>query len=193
MHRRTALIATALLTVLAGGCSDPVLVAGDFVAGPPRSGPSAPAVHPRWESCEVAVPTEPRDPDPEQPDVAFTLPLLGDGFQPVAVIVCAEGPRVLPGGDVEVVAREIRIEEADALIATLRLPDQMPAPGSSNFCTMDLPMVPWLALVDAGGRWIRPGIPFDGCGKPRMELRDAYYALVATAESSSAAPSPTGD
>ncbi|HWS39329.1 MAG TPA: hypothetical protein VN408_42125 [Actinoplanes sp.] len=187
MRRRTTLIATTLLAVLAGGCSDPVMIAGDYVPGPPRGGPSAPTVHDRWESCEVAAPVPSSEPD-EHP-VAFSLPLLGDGFQPVAVIACAEGPRLLPDDSLEWATRETRSEQITDLVAALRLPDQVQAPGSEGFCTMELPAIPWLALVDDAGRWIRPGIPFDGCEKPRPEVGDAFDTLmVAAAASRSAAP-----
>ncbi|MGW3854920.1 hypothetical protein [Micromonospora arida] len=43
----------------------------------------------------------------------------------------------------------------------LRLPDAPNNPGLA--CRANLQMAPWLALVDAEGRWIRPGIPLASC------------------------------
>jgi hypothetical protein len=108
---------------------------------------------------------------------ALTLPLLGDGFQPVSAVVCREGIRQRPGGGTELTAEEARADDLTAVLPTLRLPDES---ATAEVCTMDLPGVPWLALLDRDGRWIRPGVPVDACGKPRMEFRAAYEKLATT-------------
>jgi hypothetical protein len=36
---------------------------------------------------------------------------------------------------------------------------------------------PFLVLLDAQGRWVRPGLPSDECGKVRAEVRDAVQGL----------------
>ena len=41
----------------------------------------------------------------------------------------------------------------------------------------ELPTVPWFVLLDEQGRWIRPGVPRDKCGKVRIEVRDAVSGL----------------
>jgi hypothetical protein len=38
----------------------------------------------------------------------------------------------------------------------------------------------WFALLDAQGRWVRPGTPADGCGVVRRELLDAVVRLPLT-------------
>jgi hypothetical protein len=44
-------------------------------------------------------------------------------------------------------------------------------------CTHDGYIPPRLVLLDAQGRWIRPGIPRDGCGKPLAEATAAMDKL----------------
>jgi hypothetical protein len=44
-------------------------------------------------------------------------------------------------------------------------------------CNQDLPGVAWFALVDSAGRWARPGVPVDRCGKIRIEVRQAVEKL----------------
>ena len=68
-----------------------------------------------------------------------------------------------------------------ALVAALRLADE---PATDGACTADLPFVPWLALLDDRGRWVRPGVPRDACGKPRIEVRNAIDRLRLTPVSS---------
>ena len=79
-----------------------------------------------------------------------------------------------PGGGADLIAAEERATDIAALLAALRLPDEKPTDGA---CTADMVITPWLALVDEAGRWIRPGVPVDACGKPRREVRDALGKL----------------
>jgi hypothetical protein len=153
--RRIAALAVALL---AAGCA----TAGTAPGG-------APEVHPTWDGC----PESRSAPDGE----AIDLPRLGDDFTPVAVTVCATGPRSAPAGGEDMVATEQRGADVEALVAALRLPDEERTDGA---CTLDLPIVPWFALHDAQGRWVRPGVPVDACGKPRIEVRDALAGLKLT-------------
>jgi hypothetical protein len=74
----------------------------------------------------------------------------------------------------ELVAVEERAGDVAALVTRLRLPDEKRTGG---FCTADLVLAPWLVLLDAQGRWIRPGVPVDGCGRPRREFRAAVEQL----------------
>jgi hypothetical protein len=183
MRRSTGAAIVAL--ALAGGC------AGDGTgAGRPDG---TPELHPAWRSCEAelgggrsAGPSgRPQLSDVDGVDV-FRLPLLDDGFAAVAVTVCGSGPLIPPGG-ANLAATERRAESVDALVAALRLPDE---PRSGGPCTADLVTVPWFALHDAQGRWIRPGVPANSCGKPRREVRDALAGLTFTAPRNRAGSGP---
>ncbi|MEV6812881.1 hypothetical protein [Micromonospora sp. NPDC051296] len=101
---------------------------------------------------------------------------MDEGFQPVAAVVCRVVPQRRPSGGEDLVAVEERADDVAALVVALRLPDERSTEG---ICTMELPFVPWLALLDAQGRWVRPGVPIDVCGKPRQEFRAAYDRLPA--------------
>ncbi|MBQ1025387.1 hypothetical protein [Micromonospora sp. C95] len=159
----------ACLAVLVAGCAEAVPV-GDAPAGPQRS--SGPVdVHLAWESCAAAG-ADGGDPVGSQGTLA--APLLGDDFVPVAAVICRSGPQPRPAGGSELVAVEERADDVTTLVAALRLPD---AERTDGPCTADLPFVPWLALLDARGRWINPGVPTDACGKPRQEFRAAYDQL----------------
>lgn len=130
-----------------------------------------------WTSCvEVA---------PEMTTAGFMvtandaggLPPLDDGFSPVAAVICGQETRQRPDGGQDRVLTERRTDEVDDLVASLRLPDE---PFGAGPCTMELPGAPWLALIDADGRWTRPGMPLDRCGKLRPEVKEALAALPMT-------------
>jgi hypothetical protein len=128
-------------------------------------------VHPAWSSCDKEKPAaqlEGLDAGP------VTLPRLGADFQAVGAVVCATTTQSPPAGGEDLVAVEQRSEQVAALVAALRLPDEKP---TNDFCTTQQISVPWFVLIDAQGRWVRPGVPVDGCGRPRKELRDALAAL----------------
>ncbi|BEL02696.1 hypothetical protein Q0Z83_008870 [Actinoplanes sichuanensis] len=115
---------------------------------------------------------------------ALGLPLLGDGFQAVSAVVCRVEMREKAGGT-EIVAEELRADDLELLLPTLRLPDEA---ATAEACTEELPLVPWLALVDRDGRWVRPGVPVDSCHKPRMEFRTAFGKLTTTVVTSRVLP-----
>jgi hypothetical protein len=52
--------------------------------------------------------------------------------------------------------------------------------------TADLVLAPYLVLLDVRGRWVRPGVPVDECGKPRTEVRAAIQRLRLTRTSARA-------
>ncbi|GLW35010.1 hypothetical protein [Actinoplanes regularis] len=179
MRARATGATITLLAVLTGGCTD--LGTGGTLPAPARSGPTAPVVRDRWESCD-ATGVASQDQFGEAQD-ALTLPLLGgdgsgDGFQPVAAVICGVAPRKGPAGGREIVAEEARADDLTVLLPALRLPDE--AAAFEVNCTLELPAVPWLVLLDSEGRWIRPGIPTDVCGKPRTEFREAFPKLTTT-------------
>jgi hypothetical protein len=167
MRARATATIVALFAVLAGGCARPDVDAGGTDPWPMPSGP-APVVNARWESCDVAAPGY------DDAQDGLTLPPLDDTFSPVAALICRNGFRERPGGGSEMTADEVRADDLSALLPALRLPSEQ---ATAQACTADLPAVPWLALVDRDGRWIRPGIPIDSCSKPRREFRQAYEKL----------------
>ncbi len=132
-----------------------------------------PSVRPQWTSCAADAPP----PSFAGGDDALTLPRLGGDFVPTAVIVCTEEVQQRADGGQDLVATESRADDVTALLAALHLPDEQPVDGA---CTADLPTVPWFVLLDAQGRWIRPGVARDGCGKVRVEVRNAVAALQLT-------------
>ncbi len=125
-----------------------------------------PAVQSAWESCPPAEPDAGQD--------ALDLPPLTGDFQPVAVVICGQRIERRPGGGEDLLAVEERAGDVTALVGALRLPS---AERTDGFCTMEQVTVPWFALLDEQGRWIRPGVPADPCGKPRPEVRAAFDRL----------------
>jgi hypothetical protein len=105
------------------------------------------------------------------------LPLLDDGFAPISVVVCRSAQETNSSGGVDRVAYERRGANIDALVTALRVPD---APRTRGACTMEHPFVDWFALLDAGGRWVRPGVPIDLCGKVSANVEDAIRAMTWT-------------
>ena len=95
---------------------------------------------------------------------ASTLPLLDPAFVPVSAIVCGVDWLIRRDGGTDLVATEEHAIDAAALEAVLRLPVLTP-PAGNYACRLDLPSVGWLAVVDASGRWVRPGAPTDECGR----------------------------
>ncbi|MBG0567311.1 hypothetical protein [Actinoplanes aureus] len=132
-----------------------------------------PEVQEAWESCAAVVAAD----DLMLTDVGqepLVLPRLDHDFQPVATVICGVGPRERPDGGTDLVATEKRAVDIAALVESLRLPDETP---TLDACTQELPFVPWLALLDEQGRWIRPGVPVDECRKPRTEFGAAVHQL----------------
>ena len=160
MAGRAATLAIGLALVLtASGCAGLVPGGGELT------------VHPRWESCADAFPADGPAVDGQD---ALSSPRLDDGFQPVAAVICGTEQQKRPGGGSDLVAVEERADDLTALVRTLRLPDEDP---TDLPCTSEAPFVPWVVLLDEQGRWVRPGVPADECGKPRHEVRTAYDQL----------------
>jgi hypothetical protein len=123
-----------------------------------------------WTACPAAT----GSPAVADPAGAAALPLLGDDFHAVAAVLCQSAMQRRTDGGTDLVATESRADDVTALVAALRLPDQPPVTG---FCTADLVGIPYLVLLDERGRWMRPGVPVDGCHKPRAEVRAAIAGL----------------
>lgn len=182
---RPAAVVGVALTLIATGCARPATTAGapeaqpsaPAATAPDQRSPGPPRIHPRWRAC----------PDESAAsDVSHfsTLPRLADTFRPVAAVRCGGGPQRRPDGGMDAVAFEDRADDVAALLAALRLPDEPPLHQPSGndgspelVCTLNAVAAPWLALLDAQGRWVRPGIPHDACGKPRAEVTTAVENL----------------
>ncbi|MER7334104.1 MULTISPECIES: hypothetical protein [unclassified Micromonospora] len=140
-----------------------------------RAGDSGGPGH--WTSCAEAAP------EMDTPGFMVTvadaaaLPRLDGDFTPTSVVICGLEPQRRADGGEDMVATERRGDDVAALVTALRLPDQ---PGTDGPCTREMPTAPWLALVDGDGRWTRPGMPVDRCGKLRPEVLAALDALPLT-------------
>ncbi|HEX8631225.1 MAG TPA: hypothetical protein VF755_23955 [Catenuloplanes sp.] len=165
MRRIVNVLAVTLVAAMLAGCGPTPKNAAQVPAG-------GEAGEPPWTSCAAEVPGSAA----ASADVT-ALPRLADNFVPANVIVCGEQPERRADGGQDMVATESRADDVAALVAALRLPD---APPNNGSCTLDLPGVPWFAVLDAQGRWVRPGLPLDECGKIRIEVRDAVAGLKLT-------------
>ncbi|WP_432994113.1 hypothetical protein [Dactylosporangium sp. CA-233914] len=155
--RRIAPLA-ALLAVLAGCAPKPAAEAPAAPAGPVE-------VRQRWTGCPA---------DARAGAEPLELPRLPADFTPAEVVVCADEPQKRADGGEDLVRVEKRGSDVEALTRALRLSDQ---PRTTGACTADLPGVQWFAVLDAAGRWLRPGIAADACGKLRIEARQAVQQL----------------
>ena len=108
------------------------------------------------------------------PADAADLPRLDDNFTAVAAVVCGADNQNQPNGSEYLIGTEDRAGDVAELVAALRLPDE---PNTRGMCTADNPTVPWFVLIDAQGRWVRPGVPRDQCSKQRAEVRVAVKSL----------------
>ncbi|MFE0526596.1 hypothetical protein ACFW0V_03250 [Micromonospora parva] len=155
-HRQRLIGSTALAVAVAVGLG----VGGAQIFNRVPS-PHTAADRGRWTSCLEAAPEMVARGFRVPTSEAAALPRLGDDFIPTAVVVCGvERPPVRS----EWLLTERRSDDATALaalVAALRRPDAPDNPGFA--CRAVLQEAPWLALVDADGRWMRPGIPLDSC------------------------------
>ncbi|MDG4760501.1 hypothetical protein [Micromonospora sp. WMMD710] len=129
-----------------------------------------PAMRGGWTSCAVDAPVG----DDGRPLDALAMPRLGTDFTVSAAIHCQREPKRRVDGGEDLVLTEGRATDVTALLAALRLPDDTT---TVEACTADMPWVPNLLLLDALGRWIRPGLPVDDCGKARPEVAAAVRGL----------------
>jgi hypothetical protein len=167
--RATALM--VCLALLAGGCG-PVTEDGEKPWRAKRAR-GTPAIEARWVSCDPFIPAG----DGMMfggGGKAAVLPMMDDGFRPVAAVICRSDSQPHPGGGSDLVAIEERADDITALLAALRLPDQSVHDCHGEFWAQ---YVPWLALLDAQGRWIQPGIPLAPCNAPRAEVRTAIERM----------------
>ncbi|MGI3786309.1 MAG: hypothetical protein ACRYG2_36660 [Janthinobacterium lividum] len=86
-----------------------------------------------------------------------------DGFAARTVVLCEVGERTNARGDTVSVDLERTSTQVGPLLTYLARPSEPPSAGA---CTADGWVAPWLFLLDAGGHYVAPAIPVDGCGKP---------------------------
>ncbi|MGC4771072.1 hypothetical protein ACLQ25_19125 [Micromonospora sp. DT44] len=174
----TTLMATLLGLGLCGlalaGCARP--------ADTPKD-PGPAEVAEKWTSCAeiapqagVMLPVRPGSATSRPAGVEPRVGRIDPAFTPVAAVLCGRDVVRGAAGGREQVATERRADEIGPLIAALGLADKEPGRGE-NRCTLDMIVPPWLALLDDQGRWLRPYLPTDACGKPRPEVRAALDGL----------------
>ena len=168
---RVAYLMMTAVLASAAGCGGGPQAPGPALS---RAAPASLRIEPAWTSCAADGPAR------RGSDDVGRLPRLDDSFQPVAAVVCAPAARPRLGGGADPAATESRADDVTALVAALRLPDE---PLSGNPCTAELYLPPFFVLLDARGRWVRPGLPSDACGKVRIEVREALQGLRLTATS----------
>ncbi|MET8086789.1 hypothetical protein [Micromonospora sp. NPDC005237] len=172
-----ALLGLGLCGLVMAGCAGTVNTPND---------PGPAEIVEKWTSCAqvapqagVVLPVPPGSDGPAAPTPAGVEPRVGridPAFTPVAAVLC--GRDVVPGaaGGREEVATERRAGDIGPLVAALGLADEERGRGDIA-CTADMLVPPWLALLDDKGRWLRPYLPTDVCGKPRPEVRAALDGL----------------
>lgn len=174
----TTLVATLLGLGLCGlaltGCARP--------ADTPK-GPGPAEIAEKWTSCAEIAPQAgamlPVPPGSATSPPAGVEPRVGridPAFTPVAAVLCGRDVVRGAAGGREQVAVERRADEIGPLVAALVLADEERGRGEIR-CAGDMVVPPWLALLDDQGRWLRPYLPMDVCGKPRKEVRAALDGL----------------
>ncbi|MET7963102.1 hypothetical protein ABZ356_22685 [Micromonospora zamorensis] len=180
MRSSRTVLAFALLGMALGGC-------GGTTTGPGLAEEPGPAqIVDSWTSCATAAPQAGAVlsvPNTAVPNTAVPTPTapepkigrIDPAFAPVAAVLC--GREIRPGvnGGQEQTATERRAEQIAPLLAALRLPNERAA--GEIACTADMVIPQWLALLDDRGRWLRPYLPTNVCGRPRAEVSDALTGL----------------
>ncbi|MGW3805808.1 hypothetical protein [Micromonospora sp. NPDC005113] len=178
-HRQRLIGSSALaiaMTVALGVGGIQILAGGNHAPAPQAAGDSG--GQGRWTSCADAAPEMATPGFSITAEDVAVLPRLDGDFTPTAVVICGHETQRRADGGEDMVATERRADDVAALVTALRLPDE-PSPNRGG-CLMMLSLAPWLAVVDADGRWMRPGIPIDLCRNLRTEVREALDALPLT-------------
>ncbi|WP_433312173.1 hypothetical protein ACQP0U_26605 [Micromonospora sp. CA-269861] len=164
MRSSRTVLAVALLGMVLSGCNDTVALT------PGSDEPALAQIVDGWTSCAKEAPRagemimEASPPAVNEPAIGRIDP----AFTPVTAVICGREIRPGPNGGQEQIATERHAREITPLLTALRLPSEQA--GGEIACTLDMVIPPWLALVDDRGRWLRPHIPTDSCGKPRAEV-----------------------
>ncbi|WP_433114999.1 hypothetical protein [Micromonospora sp. CA-246542] len=176
-----ALLGMGLCGLVLAGCAGPADTGGP---GTTSKDPGPAEIVEKWTSCAkiapqagAVLPVPPGAGGSATP--AGVEPRAGriDGnFVPSTAVLCGRDVVPKAGGGREQVATERRADDIGPLVAALGLADQERGRGEVA-CTADMLVPPWLALLDDRGRWLRPYLPTDACGKPRPEVRAALDGL----------------
>jgi len=107
-----------------------------------------------------------------------TVP-LADDVSVTAAVECVVEQRPVAGDGVwSFVVEKRATARLDHLATALREKDE-PTP-ADQACALVLVVVPWFAVVDARGTWVRPHVPATSCGDPQPAVMSALDALVWT-------------
>jgi hypothetical protein len=100
---------------------------------------------------------------------------IPDDFVPSGVLRCRTEAREMVGqGTFSMLITERADTGTAELLAELRRPSD---PLSNGVCDASYVAPPYFILVDAEGKALLPAVPTDGCGKPRLEVRNLVEAL----------------
>ena len=114
-----------------------------------------------------------------------TVP-LADAVSLSAAIECVVEDRPVAGDGVWSFVVEKRATAGlDRLATALRAKDE-PTP-TDQVCALMLVVVPWFAVVDSHGAWLRPRVPTTSCGDPQPAVTSALDALAWTTVSATKA------
>ena len=184
MHRLHTVGIACSVAVAAAACGSQPTASGPNVTQPSKTQPSMTPRSPaasgstipaargdRWTSC---ADERPGDLTLGTGSEAALLPLLDRDMVPVSVIVCEVQTEARAGAGTDLVATEEHASEIAALVAAVRLPA---ARTQYDICTTEGQVMPWFAVVDSAGRWVRPGLSTDECGKFRPEVTKALSEL----------------
>ncbi|MEV4214861.1 hypothetical protein [Micromonospora sp. NPDC049662] len=146
-------------------------------------GPGPAEIAEKWTSCAeiapqagVMLPVPPGSATSPPAGVEPRVGRIDPAFTPVAAVLCGRDIVRGAAGGREQVATERRADDIGEVVAALGLADEARGRGEVA-CTADMLVPPWLALLDDRGRWLRPYLPMDVCGKPRPEVRAALDGL----------------
>jgi hypothetical protein len=159
-------IAMVAMLVLLAGCS---VSADETAARVPRATASVDderpeaAVRPEWTGCPPASEIEPAGSIDQ-----IELPSLPANFVPSSGFLCRA--MVTDSGTT---VEEKPLHRLGPLTTAFRLPSEK---GTPTVCTAEGFVRPWIALIDADGRWVQAPFPLDLCRHPLPAALAAFGA-----------------
>jgi hypothetical protein len=144
----------------------------------PRAASAQMPVHDKWTSCSAEPSVAGGKPAVRE---ALTLPLLDPHFTPVKAITCRlDAVKAADSENKAPMVESVSIDISSLLQALARQDEPeavADADSELEICEDAIFDVPWLALLDNEGHWIRPGLPQDSCGHVQAEVRTAINSL----------------
>lgn len=98
---------------------------------------------------------------------------IPDGFKAVAALRCLTPQQLTTGAGAQVTEQRAT-SGLDAVLAELRRSSD---PRTTGPCTAIKRLVPYFVIIDGSGQTIRPAVPVDSCGQPRVSALNAIGAL----------------